>query len=293
MRCESSPSSSSSKSSSKFRSSSPLLPVIYVITPTYSRPTQKADLTRLSHTLLLVPRLHWILVEDASSPTSLVTHFLSHLDSYFLSGENCHHYDLMWTRLHVPTPAEYKFRPKDPSWLKPKGVLQRNLALDWLRRECRMNRANIDAKNSVVYFADDDNTYDVRVFSEMRYTQKVSIWPVGLAGNLIVERPIVKNDHVIGFNSVWKPERPYPIDMAAFAVNLSLLLENESASFTYDVPRGYQESHILSQLISGLDELEPKASSCSQVYVWHTRTEKAKLTGERRLTLPSNQGIEL
>ena len=156
-----------------------------------------------------------------------------------------------------------------------------------------MNSATIDAKNSVVYFADDDNTYDVRVFEEMRNTAKVSIWPVGLAGNLKVEKPFVKDDHVIGFNSVWKPERPYPIDMAAFAVNLSLLLEQESAGFTYDVPRGYQESHILSQLISSLDELEPKADSCSQVYVWHTRTEKAKLTAERRLNVPSNQGIEL
>lgn len=29
-------------------------PVIYIITPTYERPVQKAELTRMSHTLLLV-----------------------------------------------------------------------------------------------------------------------------------------------------------------------------------------------------------------------------------------------
>jgi len=43
------------------------LPVIYVITPTYARPVQKAELTRLQNTLKHVSALHWILVEDASS----------------------------------------------------------------------------------------------------------------------------------------------------------------------------------------------------------------------------------
>ena len=41
------------------------LPVIYVITPTYTRPVQKAELTRLLHTLKHVTSLHWIVVEDA------------------------------------------------------------------------------------------------------------------------------------------------------------------------------------------------------------------------------------
>ena len=45
---------------------------------------------------------------------------------------------------------------------------------------------------------------------------------------------------VIGFNSAWKPERPFPIDMAAFAINITLILENPDAGFKYDVPRGYQ-----------------------------------------------------
>ena len=43
------------------------LPVIYVITPTYARPVQKAELTRLQNTLKHVSALHWILVEDANS----------------------------------------------------------------------------------------------------------------------------------------------------------------------------------------------------------------------------------
>ena len=41
-----------------------------------------------------------------------------------------------------------------------RGVLQRNAGLTWLR-------AN-NKTNGVVYFADDDNTYDVRLFEEVR-----------------------------------------------------------------------------------------------------------------------------
>ena len=52
------------------------LPWIYMITPTYARWTQKADLTRLAQTLMHVPRLHWIVVEDSERKTELVTEFL-------------------------------------------------------------------------------------------------------------------------------------------------------------------------------------------------------------------------
>lgn len=38
---------------------------IYIITPTYRRPEQVADLTRLAQTLMLVRDVHWLIVEDA------------------------------------------------------------------------------------------------------------------------------------------------------------------------------------------------------------------------------------
>ncbi|OCT69099.1 hypothetical protein XELAEV_18040408mg [Xenopus laevis] len=50
---------------------------IYAITPTYSRLVQKGELTRLANTFRLVPRLHWILVEDSVHPTELVSRFLA------------------------------------------------------------------------------------------------------------------------------------------------------------------------------------------------------------------------
>ncbi|XP_006926464.1 galactosylgalactosylxylosylprotein 3-beta-glucuronosyltransferase 2 isoform X2 [Pteropus alecto] len=50
----------------------PPLPTIYAITPTYSRPVQKAELTRLANTFRQVAQLHWILVEDAAARSELM-----------------------------------------------------------------------------------------------------------------------------------------------------------------------------------------------------------------------------
>lgn len=62
----------------------------------------------------------------------------------------------------------------------------------------------------------------------MRYTREVSVWPVGLVGGLMVEKPEIDKDtgRVFGWNSMWRPERPFPIDMAGFAINLQHLLKH-------------------------------------------------------------------
>ena len=51
------------------------LPTIYVVTPTYTRPTQLPDLTRLANTLRLVPNLHWLVCEDAKTITQVVAKY--------------------------------------------------------------------------------------------------------------------------------------------------------------------------------------------------------------------------
>ena len=122
------------------------LPYIYVITPTKIRLEQKADLTRLSHTLRLVPNLHWIVIEDSPFKTPLVENFLA----------NC---KVSYTHLFASTPEVHRLKETDPNWLKPRGVPQRNAGIKWLREKA--------TKDGVVYFADDDNTYDLRVFDEV------------------------------------------------------------------------------------------------------------------------------
>lgn len=235
-------------------------PMIYFITPTAFRPAQRADLTRLSYTLSHVPNLHWIVVEDSNSISPSVAEILNRSR-------------LPHTHLNVRTPENKKMKYTDPSWYLPRGVAQRNAALAWMRKQLA------DLKKGAVYFGDDDNTYDLRLFDEIRSIHVAGIWPVGIVGGLIAERPhLAANGTVIGFNAVWKPEREFPIDMAAFAVNITLVTSRRGAAFSYDVARGYQESHFLAGLGLSRRDFEPKADNCSKVFVWHTRTEKSKFS---------------
>uniref|UniRef100_A0A8C9KGZ1 Galactosylgalactosylxylosylprotein 3-beta-glucuronosyltransferase n=1 Tax=Panthera tigris altaica TaxID=74533 RepID=A0A8C9KGZ1_PANTA len=212
------------------------LPTIHVVTPTYSRPVQKAELTRLANTLLHVPNLHWLVVEDAPRRTPLA---------------------------------------RDPRI--PRGTMQRNLALRWLRETFPRNTS----QPGVVYFADDDNTYSLELFEEMRSTRRVSVWPVAFVGGLRYEAPRVNGaGKVVGWKTVFDPHRPFAIDMAGFAVNLRLILQRSQAYFKLrGVKGGYQESSLLRELVT-LNDLEPKAANCTKILVWHTRTEKPVLVNE-------------
>lgn len=53
------------------------LPTVFAITPTYARDTQRVDLTSICHTLMHVPDLVWIVVEDSHVKTKLVTNLLT------------------------------------------------------------------------------------------------------------------------------------------------------------------------------------------------------------------------
>jgi hypothetical protein len=63
---------------------------------------------------------------------------------------------------------------------------------------------------------------------------------------------------------MWGDKRPFPMDMAGFAVNLNLVLSHPSARFSQFVDNGMQESHFLSHLIN-LNDLECKASNSTKV----------------------------
>ncbi|XP_036430169.1 galactosylgalactosylxylosylprotein 3-beta-glucuronosyltransferase 2 [Colossoma macropomum] len=232
-----------------------LQPLIYAVTPTYSRAVQKAELTRLANTFRQVHRFHWVVVEDAGARTELVARFLARCG-------------VPYTHLHALTPRRFKRSGM------PRATEQRNAALGWLRT----HRATREP--GVVFFADDDNTYSLELFEEMRSTRGVSVWPVGLVGGRRYERPIVENGKVVGWYTGWRADRPFAIDMAGFAVNLQVILANPRALFKRRGAKpGMQESDFLKQ-ITRVEDLEPKAKNCTQVLVWHTRTEKVNLGNE-------------
>jgi len=261
---------------SRLQFSTPLsnLASVFVITPTYARPVQQAELVRLLNCFRQVPNLHWIIVEDASSKSKLVTSILQEFPHNS-------------THLNILTPEHQKIQPKEAWYKKPRGVFQRNLALSWLR-------ANTDGVQGIFYFADDDNTYTVDLFEEIRNTKKVSIFPVGLVGGVLAEKPAVKDGKVVGFEVGWGADRKFATDMAGFAVNLQYFKEHKDVQFPPKVRIGRLETDFLNALIS-VQELEPV--SMGRLLVWHTRTEKPNLNREeyfvKKFGHNSDFGLEL
>lgn len=64
------------RSSSQVPHTSKKTPLLYIITPTYRRPEQIAELTRMAQTLMHVQNLHWLVIEDAENKTQLVSDLL-------------------------------------------------------------------------------------------------------------------------------------------------------------------------------------------------------------------------
>ena len=105
---------------------------------------------------MLVPNLHWVVVEDSPHPTALVTNLLEHCN-------------VTSTQLFVKRSSVVKLL----LWKHWKGIEQRNFALDWLRVQCdsrqgsRRVLSDYDCRG-VVYYADDDNKFDLRLFEMVR-----------------------------------------------------------------------------------------------------------------------------
>lgn len=83
---------------------------------------------------------------------------------------------------HISSPMPDFYRSQKPS---PRGVANRRAAINWIR-QC-------GKKTGVMYFGDDDNTFDLRLFDEIRYTKRVSMFPVGLIGQYSISTPVVRN----------------------------------------------------------------------------------------------------
>ncbi|EUB56145.1 putative glucuronosyltransferase sqv-8 [Echinococcus granulosus] len=301
----------------------PLKTTVYVITPTYQRWTQKADLVRLCSTLNNVKFVHWIVVEDATEKSETLRNFFNHslfnhfsnfciqapTTVSFLTAFHCFVFNakklinvqicnlsvplvgilaikrysglsrfflpsrrlvtevlsecgVPYTHLNAMSPFRRRKRVR--------GSAQRNKGIEWIR-----NHPLPNTEKGIVFFADDDNTYDPRIFKEMLTTQLGSTWPVGLVGGSKWEGCITDpkdRNKIIGFWCVFRPWRQFPFDMAAFAVNARLFTLFPTARFDYHRALE-QEGLILSQLgFHSAYELEPKADGCSKVFVWHTQT---------------------
>ena len=99
-------------------------------------------------------------MEDSDTRTRLVTRLLS-------GNSTC---KVKSTHLNVRTRPDLRLAPNDPNWRKNRGVEQRNVAIDWLREAAsagKLPETEVGGAGGVVYFGDDDNTYDLAVFDEV------------------------------------------------------------------------------------------------------------------------------
>ncbi|CAL4131623.1 unnamed protein product, partial [Meganyctiphanes norvegica] len=238
------------------------LPPLYIITPTYPRAEQIPELTRTGQTLLNVPNVVWIVSEDAPAPTPRVLQYLNETS-------------LRTIYLRDRMPAKYHAKEH-----KPKGVANRLAGLQWIRD---------NAKDGVFYFADDDNTYDIRLFEEMRWTKGVSMFPVGLVTDFGVSTPIVNDGVVVGFYDGWISKRKYLVDMAGFAVNVQYFLSRPNATMPFRA--GREEDEFMRSLNIEFKDIEPLVSNCTKIWVWHTQTKKnyrAKAVPAKYMHIPTN-----
>ncbi|CAF0868838.1 unnamed protein product [Rotaria sordida] len=237
---------------------------IYMITPTKRRAEQIADLTRLAQTLYLIPNLVWIVIEDESQLTRRIHRLLQS-------------FHLPFIHLNIATPDYLKPTQNQSTWRRPRGMIQKNIGLQWIRQNTNSN------DDALIYFADDDNTYHWKLFQEIRKIQSVGVWPVGLVGELLYERPICLNGKVHSWFHYMYRKRKFPTDMAGFAIHLRLI--HQYSNYIFNVSANSiaeQESQILNTMTT-IDQLECLANNASKIYVWHTKTQSMFLTSIEKL----------
>ncbi|XP_037803728.1 galactosylgalactosylxylosylprotein 3-beta-glucuronosyltransferase S-like [Penaeus monodon] len=212
---------------------------IYVVTGTYQRSNQIPEMTQLAQTLMLVPDVHWIVAEDTRVDNKRLMEYLQ------FTG-------IPFTYLKTPTPR--KFLKMDTL---PVGASSCRAAIAWIRK---------NAKTGVVYFADEGNIYDYKLFEEIRSTRGVSIFPVGFVPPLQLSTPVVKEGRLSGWYDGLAIDRKFPVDMAGFAFSVELLHHRPRANvdWSYD----FQEESLLKGLGIPPEMMELKAEKCTKIFVW-------------------------
>eukprot|EP00250_Pteridium_aquilinum_P011468 c20091_g1_i1 orf=606-1922(-) len=234
--------------------------LLIVVTPTYNRPLQALYLTRLSHTLKLVPPpLLWLVVEMPTQSIETATILRK-------TG-------VMYRHLVCK---------KNMTDVKDRGVHQRNAAL------AHIEQHQLDG---IVYFADDDNVYSLELFEQMRLIKRFGTWPVAMLtaskSKAILEGPVCDGHTVVGWHTNEKSKRlrRFHVDMCGFAFNSTILWDPqrwrrptvEPIRQLDNIKEGFQETTFIEQLVEDESQMEGLPSGCSKVMVWHLHFEAPEL----------------
>lgn len=140
---------------------------------------------RFSQTLMHIKNVHWVVIEDGNTTVPAVERILqrSHIPYvYFYTTTKPGFPRLLFEFTYFTIILEFR-----------RGWTHRNMGLEYIRKNYRNYK-----RNAVVYFADDDNSYDIRLFDRyIRHVKTIGVWAVGLAGGALVEAPHVENGTIV------------------------------------------------------------------------------------------------
>lgn len=80
------------------------------------------------------------------------------------------------------------------------------------------------------------------------------------------EKPMCKNNRVVGWFFAYNPGRYFPTDMASFAINTNILYDIKDTYFER-FTKGDLEGGFLKKLNIKINDLEPKADCCTKVSI--------------------------
>ena len=281
-------------------------PLLVVITPTYERPTNKPPpqtnaLLRMLNAMCQSSRQNilWVLVIEKGDadpapklPRCVPGRHTSTVHAVTVetpAEERAPARDELFSARgdgDEKASDESKTRKKKKTPPPHRGVAQRNAGLAFARDRERLRAAveigglfgndrasaNDPLDDPLVYFGDDDNEYDPRVFDEIAKIKKVGVWPVGFPFAMApthVEAPALDDSgKVVGFYSKFCDRRTYNVDMAGFAMRVSAA---KNATFSLRSKLGHLEDDFLRAALGDgvTSSLEPLADGATQVLVWH------------------------
>lgn len=268
---------------------------LYIITPTKQSTVRLADLTRLSQTVAHVPNVYWIVVESGSEADLSVWELLHRKERTL----GVHYAYIACERDPQENTRGFSERDGALQWLLDKvwpepmddGIgknyhLKHEEGADLPRCETTCKLLKQSSKPHIkkgefgmVYFADDDNSYDSDLLNEIRlYGRYISMFPVGgMEAGFATPVVLLTNSSLLGLYSGWQGQRVWPTDTAEFAVDLQYMYDlNNNRSAWYvpcHSPRNYGEEGMLLRFGWPEDNKFTILSNNAQlIRVWHVKT---------------------
>ena len=208
---------------------------LIIVTPTYKNPKRLFFINECIKVFSQIKNLLWILCEDNNT------------------------IDFEVNNLLLKSKINYTYLSYGPT--KDKGNEQRNYCYEYIVHN------NL---TGIIYNADDDNQYNIKLFDEIKKTKNISIFPVGNLGPNGIERPIIKDGKILYWDAGWA-ERRFPVDMAGFAFNSKYLYKKKLKLWMHHGVGG--ESEFISSITNGND-FEFLCDNCTLCYVKHNELRR-------------------